>query len=229
MTTSREATGASAHLGTFERFADAWVACVALVLAHGQEVHDDGVALKEVLNVSLSAETCRDEHLYEAGADPGRVRLMLEKYSSMTVLPMYRMSYGKLFREHAGVDQVDWLIRRLRLRPEAKSATIGFHIPGDEMLSCISLVDCKLRSGRLHLSAVFRSQNVFASQPGNAAALRSLQNEIAGALDVPAGPLTLHVISAHIYEGDWNAARRVVSAGPGDRAQEHGDSGGGHE
>ncbi|WCN81964.1 thymidylate synthase [Micromonospora sp. LH3U1] len=195
-----------------------------LVLRQGHETHDNEVALKELLNVSLSAESCADEHLLEVGADPARLKLMIDKYASLSVLPMYKVSYGKLFRDHAGINQLAWLTRRLKLRPEAKSATIGFHSPGDEMLSCISLVDCKLRSGRLYLTAIFRSQNVFASQPGNAAALRRIQAEVAHALGVPPGPLTLHIMSAHVYEGDWDAARHLVSvrrgAGAGVRDDE---------
>jgi thymidylate synthase len=154
---------------------------------------------------------------------------MIEKYESLSVLPMYELSYGKLFRKHAGVDQIDWMVRRLRLRPEAKSATIGFHAPGDEVLSCISLVDCKLREGRLHLNAVFRSQNVFGSQPGNACALRRIQGSIADDLGVPAGALTLHILSAHIYEGDWDAANRIVSSGHAGSAATGADKRGGHD
>ncbi|MEV6416782.1 thymidylate synthase [Kribbella sp. NPDC051718] len=203
----------SASLGTFDRFADAWRMCVRHVMAEGHVVTDDGRPLKEVLNVSLSAWNCRPDEFVAAGADPDRITLMVEKYESLSVLPMYTVSYGKLFREHAGVDQLQWLVRRLKLRPEAKSATIGFHTPGDEVLSCISLVDCKLRDGRLHLTAVFRSQNIFASQPGNACALRRIQTLIADELGVLPGALTLHVMSAHIYEGDWDAAYSVASSG----------------
>jgi thymidylate synthase len=207
----REALAASTNLGTFDRFSDGWHACVRQVLSCGHQVTDDGALLKEMLNVSLSAWTCTSQDLQAAGADPDRLRLMIDKYESMSVLPMYKVSYGKLFREHAGVDQVEWLVRRLGLRPETKSATIGFHTPGEDVLSCISLVDCKLRDGQLHLNAVFRSQNVFASQPGNACALRRLQTRVADGLGARVGALTLHVMSAHIYERDWDAAYHIAS------------------
>ena len=204
---------ASVNLGTFDRFSGAWLACLGWVLDRGRDIADDGVVLKESLNVTISARTCAADDLETVGAGPDRLHLMIEKYESLAVLPMYEMSYGKLFRKHAGVDQIDWLVRRLKRRPEAKSATIGFHTPGDEVLSCISLVDCKLREGKLHLNAVFRSQNVFGSQPGNACALRRIQAGIANDIGVPPGVLTLHILSAHIYERDLDAARRVVSAG----------------
>jgi thymidylate synthase len=202
----------SVNLGTFDRFSEGWLTCLRKVLDAGHLTHDGQIRLKEVVNVSLSAWACDSQDLVNAGASPDRLRLMVEKYETLAVLPAYRISYGKLFREHAGVDQIEWLVERLRLRPETKSATIGFHIPGDDVLSCISLVDCKLRAGLLHLTAVFRSQNVFASQPGNACALRRVQTRIAEGVGVPPGALTLHVMSAHIYEGDWDAAHRVVSA-----------------
>jgi thymidylate synthase len=224
-----EGWAASVNLGTFDRFSDAWIACLKRVLDYGRNVMDDGAVLKEVLNITVSAWTCDDDALEAAGADPRRLRRMIEKYESLSVLPMYNVSYGKLFRKHAGVDQIDWLVRRLRLRPEAKSATIGFHTPGDELLSCISLVDCKLREGRLHLNAVFRSQNIFGSRPGNTCALRRIQSSIADDLGVPVGALTLHILSAHVYEGDLDAANRIVSSGHAGSAVNGADGRDGHD
>jgi thymidylate synthase len=225
----RDALVASVNLGTFDRFSAAWLACVRRVMNEGREVNDDGAVLRELLNVSLSASTCAVPDLVAAGADEDRIDLMIRKYESLAILPEYQFSYGKLFREHAGVDQVAWLIRRLRRRPEAKSATIGFHTPGEEALSCISLVDCKLRAGQLHLNAVFRSQNILASQPGNACALRRVQTTVADALGVTPGSMTLHILSAHIYERDWHAAHRVASAGSAGGDISGAGQGGGHD
>jgi thymidylate synthase len=202
--------GTPVNLGIFSRFSDAWLACLSQVVDEGHRTTDDGTQLREVLNLTLSSWDCEREDLIAAGADPARVELMVEKYMSLGVLPMYDMSYGKLFRYHHGVDQIEWIVRRLRARPEAKSATIGFHTPGDDVLSCISLLDCKLRLSQLHLTAVFRSQNVFGSQPGNALALREIQKEIAVKLGVSMGVLTLHVLSAHIYERDWDVASQLA-------------------
>ena len=61
------------------------------------------------------------------------------------------------------------------------------------------------------MTAVYRSQNVYASQPGNVCALRDLQAEIANSLSAGTGVLTLHVMSAHIYENDWGAAHEILS------------------
>ena len=201
----------SANLGSFQNFSEAWLACLRHIISNGCEVMDGQERLMEVLNVSLSAGDCSVDELIVAGADEVRLRLMLLKYRSLTVLPQYKISYGRLFRNHCGVDQVRWLIDHLNRNPDSKSATVGFHIPGSGELSCISLLDCKIRDGALHLNAVFRSQNVYASQPGNACALRDLQREIAERLQVPVGFLTLHIMSAHIYQNDWRMAHETIS------------------
>lgn len=194
----------------FENFTDAWLSCLRDIWDHGEDVMDDGVVLRERRNISLTAKDCRRQDFVEAGADDQRIDLMLRKYKSLEPVEPYVTSYGRLFSSHMGVNQIDWLIERLKDKTETKSATIGFHVPGDQALSCISLMDCKIRDSALHLSAVYRSQNVLASQPGNVCALRDIQQEITRAVEVSLGTLTLHILSAHIYQRDWETARHLI-------------------
>ncbi|MEU6673457.1 thymidylate synthase [Streptomyces sp. NPDC046925] len=196
---------------THDRFADAWIFWLREIMQAGNDVTDDGERLREILNVSISAHTCRREDFIASGADEDRLNLMLAKYRSSAPVRPYTRSYGDLFTDHMAVNQVDWLVKRLRAKPETKSATIGFHIPGEDWLSCISLIDCKIRNNAMHLNIAYRSQNVLASQPGNACALRGLQEEIAAAVGVRVGALTVHIFSAHIYERDWDSARDILS------------------
>ncbi|MEU6404107.1 thymidylate synthase [Streptomyces sp. NPDC046985] len=196
----------------FEKFADAWLSCLGDVWTHGSDVTDDGVFLRERLNVSLSARTCDRRDFVAAGADERRIDLMLRKYTSLEPVEPYETSYGRLFRRHMDVNQIDWLIGRLRAKTHTKSATIGFHAPGSDALSCISLMDCKIRDGALSLTAVYRSQNILASQPGNVCALRDFQQEIAHAVAAGVGALTLHILSAHIYQHDWDATQELIGA-----------------
>lgn len=198
------------HIGVFQELSDAWLACLRAVVRKGRDARDGGQLIKELLNVTLAVQDCDEETLKSVGADADRIGLMQEKYESLEILPQYRMSYGRLFRDHAGVDQVAWVTRRLRENPESKSATIGFHVPGEDDLSCISLLDWKLRNGLLNVNAVFRSQNVYGSQPGNAVAIARLRRQIAEDLGVKSGFLTLHILSAHIYAEDLHRASRIL-------------------
>ncbi len=137
---------------------------------------------------------------------------MRRKYESLDPVEPYDRSYGSLFFDHCGVDQIAWAVDRLRRKEYTKSATIGFHIPGEERLSCLSMLDFKLREDRLWTTAVFRSQNIFASHPGNLLALAGLRDRVSDELGVEPGPLTLFVASGHIYEDDIEAARSVLRA-----------------
>jgi thymidylate synthase len=199
-------------VGSFTCFGDAWLECLRTVMRHGHDIVDDEQRLREVVNLTVSAATCDSSDFIRYGASPDRIQLMLRKYHSLVAVPPYTVSYGSLFRRHEGVDQIAWLVSRLCGKMETKSATIGFHTPGCNELSCISLFDCKVRDHKLHVSAVYRSQNVFASQPGNVVALSRFQEEIARRLGVSVGSMTLHILSAHVYQCDFIEVEAVMNS-----------------
>src|SRR5579862_149153 len=179
---------------------DVWSQYLDLVLQSGAWTVDEGDRLLEVCSVLAQIQSIElDDPIITQFADQDRIQLMKKKYTFCGVLPEYKISYGKLLYENDGVNQVDWVIRKLQAKRETKSATIGLHHPGGMVLSCLSLLDFKIRNEELLMLAVYRSQNVFASQPGNLVALHELQCQVASALNCRVGPVELLVASAHIY------------------------------
>ena len=67
-----------------------------------------------------------------------------------------------------------------------------------------------MRDDQLYVTAVYRSQNMFGSQPGNVIALRQVQNYAAKRLKVKVGTFHLAVLSAHIYEKELILAQQLV-------------------
>lgn len=190
---------------------EGWLRCMSATLAEGSWTRDEDVQLLELRNVYIDMEgvSAQDPAFVEL-ADRARIELMDMKYKSMSPVAHYKISYGALLRDNRGIDQLEWAIQKLKQKKESKSATIGFHTPGEEQLSCISIIDFKLRNDSLHMNSVYRSQNVYASQPGNMLALRSIQEEAAAKLGVLAGTFSLIVLSAHVYEHDLDKALDVV-------------------
>jgi thymidylate synthase len=178
----------------------------------GVDITDDGTRLREVLNLTLSGDASDAEEFSAVGASPDRIDLMVRKYHSDLIVHPYTTNYGALFRNHDNVDQIAWLIERLHWKRETKSATIAFHVPGMEELSCISLYDAKIRDETLHTTVVYRSQNIFASQPGNIVALSRFHREIAESVEARVGPLTFHILSAHIYHRDFPRVEEILSS-----------------
>ncbi|MEV4057129.1 thymidylate synthase [Amycolatopsis sp. NPDC049688] len=177
------------------------------------DVTDDSVRLREVLNLTLSGDLSDAEEFIAAGASADRIDLMVRKYHSDVAIRPYTMSYGALFKSHEGVNQIAWLADRLRWKRETKSATITFHVPGEKELSCISLYDAKIRNETLYTTVVYRSQNVYASQPGNIVALSLFHRDIADRVEARVGPITFHILSAHVYHRDFPHVARILNSG----------------
>jgi thymidylate synthase len=183
------------------------------VLDHGVKVPDGPEYLREIRGYACTLRSVREnDPLLRRFADPERIRLMYRKYGSLGVLPQYKISYGALLYANHGVDQIDWIVHRLLAKRETKSATIVLHSPGEPELSCLSLLDFKIRDDTLHMTAVYRSQNVYASQPGNVLALREIQEQVSAKVDATTGELMLVALSAHVYEADVAAATEIVRA-----------------
>jgi thymidylate synthase len=190
----------------------AWLQAMELILQKGRWIQDGPQRLLEVRPLILRiASVDDDDPIITASADRDRIELMLRKYRSCDILPQYKISYGRLLYDNDGVDQIDWVVNRLQDKPETKAATIALHRPGEAEPSCLSLLDFKLRDDQVAMTAVYRSQNVFASQPGNVLALRHVQCDVATRVRLKAGTFDLFALSAHIYESDIERAQRVGS------------------
>lgn len=192
---------------------EVWLELLAIIMENGETVHDDGQVLYEARNVYASLSSVDPEDpVITRFADKGRIELMRKKYTTCGLVGNYKIDYGSYIYNNNGVNQVEWVIDRIKGKPETKSATIGLHVAGENMLSCLSLMDFKLRGGVLGMNAVYRSQNAFASLPGNLLALRSIQEHVAVSLGAKLGAIDLAVFSSHVYERDFNRVRDVLRA-----------------
>jgi thymidylate synthase len=192
---------------------EAWLRALGLILRCGRWTADGDDRLLEILPLVMRVASADEgDPIIRQHADQARIRRMLDKHRSLDILPGYKVSYGRLLHDNGGVDQVAWAAERILAKHETKSATIGLHIPGEEDQSCLSLLDFKYRDGELAMTAVYRSQNVWGSQPGNVLALREVQEQVAKAVGAPIGRLDLFALSAHIYEHDVERARSVCAA-----------------
>jgi thymidylate synthase len=132
-------------------------------------------------------------------------------------------TYGARLRSFGGViDQVAAIIADLRASGESRRAVAALWSPeldiGSPSPPCLNLVQARLRSGpgdgapKLHLTAYFRSHDIFRAWAANAYALRSLQGLIAEGLGgAPLGDLAILSHSAHIYAHDWERAGELLA------------------
>ena len=191
---------------------EVWVKAMQYIMKEGTDIYDDEIRLKEILNLYIRIDTVSDnDEILLKYADSDRIKLMEEKYSTCGLVGDYKIDYGSYIYDNSGINQIDWIINRIKKKPETKSATITLHKPGEDKLACLSLIDFKYRKDTLKMTVVYRSQNIYWSQPGNMLALRKIQKDVANSLGYEVGPIELVVISAHIYESDFDSVNRILN------------------
>lgn len=190
---------------------EAWIEAMRDVMAKGEDIFDEDVRLKEIRNMYITIDEAgeNDEILVEY-ANKERIALMKEKYATCGLVGDYKTDYGSRIFNNNGINQLEWIINRMKKKPETKAATISLHIPGEDLLPCLSLMDFKLRNSKLDMTVVYRSQNIYWSQPGNVLALRKMQEDVVKAVGCKPGKVELIAISAHIYEKDYEAVQVIL-------------------
>ncbi len=123
-------------------------------------------------------------------------------------------TYGNRLRKHFdGIDQIKEAINRLKNCKESRRAiSVTWDPPTDtqsEEVPCMILVDFKIREGKLHTTGLWRSHDIYGAWFPNAVGLTHLSRYVAGEVGVEVGSLTIHSISAHIYQVNFEEALRV--------------------
>ena len=180
-------------------------------------------ATREILNVAVVSPDPRERYLvrddswnlafqlqehfaYWQGLNPGHV----DRYVDMSQwlddeekLP--GSAYGDRLRNTAGHDQIARAIDQLRDNPESRRAVMQVHQAAEEMyfgedVSCTESLQVFMRDGKLHMTAIIRSQDMYWGYAYDAANNQFLQELIAGILQCDVGTYTHVMNSCHYYE-----------------------------
>lgn len=189
----------------------AWLAAMQIVMQKGRDIWDEDVSLREVQNLYITIEGIDETDCILAKyADKDRIMLMKKKYATCGLVGDYKIDYGSYIYDNDGVNQIEWLINRIKNKPETKSATISLHKPGEDKLACLSMLDFKYRENMLDMTVIYRSQNIFWSHPGNMLALHQIHQDVATALGYMIGKIELIIVSAHIYASDFARVNDIL-------------------
>lgn len=194
-----------------------WPAILRRLLRFGWESrHFHGGQVKEIFNLTavVTAE------------DPGRPKMIPEFGFSAPELRSYinhflspkkgkeEYTYGSRMRAHRDINQINEMVRKIKGYRHDRGALCVLWDPAVDnaprKVPCLSLVQANSTDEKLHLTAYFRSNDMFNGWPRNALALRSLQAELAKKTGLQMGWLTTISNCAHIYENEWPLAESVI-------------------
>ena len=130
-----------------------------------------------------------------------------------------KYTYGQRLRSWFGRDQIEQVIEKLIGEIDAASAVMTLWDVKDHEKGgspCLNHIWLRVVDNELSLTAVLRSNDMFAAWPANAMGLRSLQKHIRNQIcqrsqyDLKLGPLITLSQSAHIYDDTWGNAEQLI-------------------
>lgn len=135
----------------------------------------------------------------------------LEKFAGKG--EFYHGAYGKRIRSHYGFDQLEKAYQALQNVPESRQVVIQIYDtkvdfpiddgqPRDEDIPCNICSMLKVRQGKLEWSQIMRSNDVLLGMPYNFVQFTSLQEILAGWLDLDVGSYNHYSDSLHLYYQD---------------------------
>lgn len=123
-------------------------------------------------------------------------------------------TYGSRLRNHDGKNQIELIIDELKSQNYSRRAiAFTWNVKKDcknEKSPCLDLVQALIQGDFLYVTAYFRSNDMFRAWPLNAYGILKIQKEIATALNLKIGKLTIISCSAHIYERDFIEAEKTL-------------------
>lgn len=212
--------------------ADGWEQIVKHIVKEGELVHDErGSLTREVLNVLTRIEDPFDmkgiNFVGDKAASIRNIRIpkgyfwegdKLEVYSQQFISDDkqgFVYTYGNRLRKHfEGIDQIGVAIERLKnCRESRRAISVTWDQTQDtkiEEVPCMILVDFKIRNDTLYTTALWRSHDIYGAWFPNAVGLSYLAKYVAGEVGAKIGPVTIHSISAHIYEVNFPEAEKLL-------------------
>lgn len=203
-----------------ESIGEAWEALLEATYRSDGTVRDDGMELRELVNVTVVVEAplppVDADPFVRRNTDDELVQWMHDNFHSTAPIEGWGYSYGRRLYDFDGVDQIEHVKEKLAENPESKSATVSAMYPPEDgrHVPCICTLDFKVRDG-LVLTTFFRSQDVGTKFGPDLLALEEIFEDVAENLDVPGNRLVVHIASAHIYESDYERVEEMLAAPSG--------------
>lgn len=131
-----------------------------------------------------------------------------------------KYTYGQRIRSYFGYDQIEQIIKKLSIEPDAASAVIDLWDPADHDKGgspCLNHIWIRITEDTLNMNALFRSNDMFGAWVANAIGLWYLQLHILDELNsrndwnLQLGYFSTNSLSAHIYDDCFESADGLIS------------------
>jgi thymidylate synthase len=217
---------------------EAWAESLKFALEQGTKIvdPDENTSFLEVLNLGATIEEPSHDILRPItllSNSQNWVYPTLNEINNVILskehLPSYKYSYGsRLFNYDGTVDQInDFIIPLLSAKSQSRRAIVNLWNPKkdssieNEHAPSLMMIDFKIRAGKLHVTSLIRSCDLWFGWPISAYTTYSLQEYVAKKLGVEIGTLTTLSISAHFREDLKEEIQSILKARSNGKQKEH--------
>ena len=209
-----------------EEFAlDAWKSSLRFITENGTDFIDqNGRVCRQVLNFVMeiknpsknitapiellsSFKTWKYPRLEEIS------NIMLSSSKSID----YAYSYGsRIFSFGEKIDQINnYIIPLLKQNQSTRRAYVSVWDPAEDAtgksdVPGLTALDFIINEGKLCMTGIIRSNDIFFGWPANVYQLSVLQEYICKKLDLPPGSLTVFSVSAHIFKDQFEFIEKII-------------------
>ncbi len=198
-----------------ETIGEAWLGAAKHIFENGKPMKDDDVDIREFLHfVLVIKKPNMQDEIVEKHGNKEMIDWMMANFLEDKRVPELKnaWSYGKRIFNYDGKDQLNWVTEKLKRKPEAKSVTIPMLMPNtdDAYIPCVSMLDFKIRDGKLMIVAMCRSLDFGKKAYANMLALHKIQQKAAEEIGISCGEVVMYVVSAHIYDEDYKMMEQIL-------------------
>ncbi len=214
-----------------KKILDTWTRVVDRIMRYGIiKGTQYGVQQRELISVTWVIEDEDPENPYLESDLPESIKNTIglnensiNHYKSIFTSPEtpsgVKYTYGSRMMKYPNgsetIDQIgSIIIKELKDSIDTRRAVITTLVPEIDKDSkeppCLTQIQILQTNKKMHLLATFRSHDIFKAAIANAFGLRTLQKKIADEVQMDIGYLSITSQSAHIYEAEWEDAKKLV-------------------
>jgi len=178
---------------------------------------EKGVMAKEIINMIVHVSNPQEPPiLSKKYCIPSEFR---DQYTEtyFTKYATHDIPYLRIIERGAEkVNQIEKVIDKLRSNWFTRRAVISLWMPEQDNFSqyppCICALQAMIRSDRLVMTALLRSNDAWLSALPDMVMISNLQKKIADELEVACGEYIHHAVSYHIYDYDYSIVQEIFNA-----------------
>ena len=124
-------------------------------------------------------------------------------------------AYGYIMMKKHGFNQINKIIQLLEKDPYSRRALININVPNRKVIEtkdepCTIALQFLIRNGKLNLTAMMRSNDIWLGTPYDVAFFTELQRYMAKRLNVKSGTYTHFVVSLHLYDRNVEDVQKMI-------------------